>query len=555
MLMTRLRQGLQLPPTGWTLAGLLAFYVLSGLFGHDPWRGEDAVHLAAASDMLRNGHWLAPELAGHAFDEPPLYYWSAALLGQLFGGWLLPVHDAMRLASGLWLALALTGLYYAGRELHGQNYAAATPLLLASSIGLIVHAHQAQPLLIALASLCGAIGALAAFWRKPWLGALLYGLSLAASLLGTGLAPSLAIIALAPFALLLYPQHARRNLPPLFAALALALALFLPWPMLLAWLQPERFSAWSTGELLLLGANEHPLRSLGVYLAMLSWSAWPSLPIAAWALWKRRRQLAEPAQVLPLAAFAFTLFALCLCYRARELPAILLLPPLALLATPGALSLRRGAANAFDWFGKTTFTLFAAFVWLGWIAMVSGWPARLAHRVVVLEPGFVGTFHPFAFAIALAVTLWWLWLIATSPRSPYRSLAHWSAGLSTLWLLLAMLWLPWLDYGKSYRSVAASLESQLPQSDSGCVAELDLGDTQRASFAYFSELKLIPHRKPASAACRWLLVQTTPRVPEAPLAGWEKIWSGHRQGDRKELFLLYRRMTDEGDSNQGTVVK
>ena len=61
----------------------------------------------------------APDLAGRPFHEPPLYYWSAALSGKLFG-WLLPLHEAMRVASGLWVSLALMGLYYAGRELYGE---------------------------------------------------------------------------------------------------------------------------------------------------------------------------------------------------------------------------------------------------------------------------------------------------------------------------------------------------------------------------------------------------------------------------------------------------
>ena len=37
----RLRSGIRLPPAGWTLAAMLAFYVLAGLFGRDPWKGED----------------------------------------------------------------------------------------------------------------------------------------------------------------------------------------------------------------------------------------------------------------------------------------------------------------------------------------------------------------------------------------------------------------------------------------------------------------------------------------------------------------------------------
>ena len=62
----RFRRGMHLPPTGWALAAMLAFYVLAGLFGRDPWKGEDALHIGAAWQMLSHGHWLTPEIAGRA---------------------------------------------------------------------------------------------------------------------------------------------------------------------------------------------------------------------------------------------------------------------------------------------------------------------------------------------------------------------------------------------------------------------------------------------------------------------------------------------------------
>ena len=80
-----LRRGIRLPPSGWMLAAMLAFYVLAGLFGRDPWKGEDAIHIGTAWHMLHYGDWLSPDLAGRAFHEPPLYYWSAALTGKIQG--------------------------------------------------------------------------------------------------------------------------------------------------------------------------------------------------------------------------------------------------------------------------------------------------------------------------------------------------------------------------------------------------------------------------------------------------------------------------------------
>ena len=85
------------PPRGTVLIVFCAFYLLPGLIGHDPWKGDDATHFGVAYSMLDGGHWLLPHLAGEVWlDSPPLYHWTAAVLAKVFG-LLLPLHDAARL--------------------------------------------------------------------------------------------------------------------------------------------------------------------------------------------------------------------------------------------------------------------------------------------------------------------------------------------------------------------------------------------------------------------------------------------------------------------------
>ncbi len=535
-----IRRGIRLPPSGWTLAAMLAFYVLAGLFGRDPWKGEDAIHIGTAWHMLQHGQWLAPELAGRAFHEPPLYYWSGALGGLLFG-WLLPAHEAIRLASGLWITLTLLGLYYAGRELYGPDSAAASPLLLAGSLGLLVHAHDAQPMLIALAAYAAALGALSALGRKPRLAAPLYGAALAGCLLGTGIAPTLPLLLIAPAALWL-AEDRRQAGRTLALGLGLAMLLALPWPLLLLAVEPARFHAWLATELAPF-ATPFSLSGLGRFSAMLPWFAFPAMPLAAWTLWTRRREIGRPAILLPLAFLLLTLLLLAWTYRPREIPALLLLPPLALLATPGALALRRGAANAFDWFAMSTFSLFTAVVWVCWSAMALGWPERLARRIVTLRPGFVGHFDLLALLVGLLVTAWWAWLILTAPRSPYRSLTHWTLGFTMLWLLATTLVTPWFDYGNSYRPVAEAIARALPENRS-CVAERGLSDTQRASLAYFANIEPLAENTPAGKACDWLITVGDGRrqaQTQPPGAEWQKVWEGSRPGIRRDKFRLFRR--------------
>lgn len=533
-----IRRGIRLPPSGWMLAGMLAFYVLAGLFGRDPWKGEDAVHIGVVWHMLHHADWLSPDLVGRAFHEPPLYYWSAALTGKVFG-WLLPLHEAIRLASGIWVTLALMGLYYAARELYGEESAAASPLLLAGCAGLLLHAHDAQPMLIALAAYGGALGALAAIGRKPRLTGIFYGLAVAGCLLGTGIAPTLPLLAIAPVAWWLSPDRPKA-LHTLLIGLAIATVLILPWPLLLLSLEPARFHGWLATELAPL-KTPFTITGLGRFMGMAPWFAFPAMPLAAWTLWTRRHNLATANLLLPLAFLVVTLLMLAWAFRPREIPSLLLLPAFALLATPGSLALRRGAASAFDWFAMTTFSLFALIVWFGWSAGVLGWPAKLAERALVLRPGFVGQFNILAASIALVATVWWLWLIVTAPRSPYRSLTHWTLGFTTLWLLANCLLLPWFDYGKTYRPVAQAIAQTLP-ANHGCLAERNLSDTQLASLAYFVGIEPVAESSPAARDCDWLLVVgNTRRALAAPSGEWSKVWEGSRPGDRKEKFRLYRR--------------
>ncbi|MCL2021847.1 MAG: glycosyltransferase family 39 protein [Betaproteobacteria bacterium] len=534
-----LPHSLKLPPAGWTLAGLLAFYVFAGLFGHDPWSGDDVIHLAVARDFVESGYGFHLSLAGQPFFAPPLYYWSAAL-SEAISGWLLPTHDALRLASGLWVALTLMALYYASREIYGREAAAATPLLMTGSFGLIVYAHETQPLLVVLTALSFWLLAFALLPRKPRPAVMLLCLAFFLATLGGGLAGLLLLVFLF-FAVFAFFRTARQEAGRLFLALAVSLVVLVVPSWLLYLAAPDWLLGWMAREWALLSGEWRYGRDLLVLLDVFLLFAWPLWPLAGWALWRNRQRLRQPEIMLPLAVFVVLFLLLPACFLVYRGTAILLLPPLALLATPGVLTLRRGAANAFDWFSGTVFTVFAILLWTGWSAMIFGYPAKLAERAVILKPGFVGNFDLWFFVLAVIATLWWLWLLLAMPRSPYRCLVRWSAGFAIGWLLAVSLWLPWVDYGKSYRSVATSLAAAIPEEYRGCIAERQLGQAQIASFAYFEGMRFLPlHGE--GRHCQWLLTGGRPQT-EWTLPGevWQQVWEGNRPGDRRERLRLYRR--------------
>ncbi|HMW17492.1 MAG TPA: glycosyltransferase family 39 protein [Accumulibacter sp.] len=534
-------KGLSLPPSGWALALLLAVYIFTGLTGHDPWKNDDAITIGIVHQMLGSGNWLQFNLAGRVYPDAPLYYWLAAGLSRLFH-WLLPVHDAVRLASGVFTLLALTFILLAARELHGREQAPAAPLLLAGSIGFLFHAHEAQPMLAALTAHCGAYWALAKLDRDPRSGAVCFGAALGLGYLANGLAPMVLLLPVAAVAVWQSSDraHASRHL---LGSLLIAGLLGGLWSITLALSSREYLSAYWQSELNQLTAYPQPLLSLQRLLSMLPWYAWPALPLAGWTLWARRRQLAGPALRLPILSILIALLVVGLWLGSRSALALLLLPPLVLLAVPAIASLRRGAANAFDWFGMITFSVFALLGWLGWTAMIFGWPEHLTRQLLRLEPGFSTEFNWPATVAALSGTLAWVWLIATSPRSPMRGIMHWMSGLTLFWLLMATLWMPWWNYGKTYRAPALALSEVLPKSRD-CIAEIDLSEAMLASLDYFSAIQTVPLRSNSGKNCDWLLTYGPAREHElVATVNWRKVWEGGRPVDRKdgEKLRLYRR--------------
>ncbi|MDR2450474.1 MAG: glycosyltransferase family 39 protein [Candidatus Accumulibacter sp.] len=532
-------RGISLPPDGWVLTALLVVYIFVGLIGHDPWKHDDAISIGIAHDIIANGNWLILQPAGRHYPDAPLYHWLAAGFGKLFS-WLMPFHDAARMVSGVFTLLSLEFTLLAARELHGRENAAAAPLILAGSIGFLFHAHEAQPMLVALTAHAAAYWALALLPRQPGRAVTVFAAAFATAFLSSGLLP---VITLLPaMAVTVWKTENRsRCLGRLFVGIAAAAVPCGAWLLAVFAASPEYLASFFRTEWSVLTRPVHPASNLLRYVSLLLWYAWPALPLAGWTLWSKRRGLKMRAIAIPAFSFFAVLVLLALLASLRSATALLLLPPLVLLAAAGIGNLRRGAANAFDWFGMVTFTFFAALAWIGWSALVFGWPERLARQAVRLEPGFVGVFSAPAFLFALACTGVWFWMIVTSPRSPMRGVTHWMAGLTLFWLLIVSFWMPWIDYGKTFRGVSASLQKALP-AKTNCIAGAGLPLSFLATLDYFAGIRTVSQKSERAAACSWLLVQGAPRADLAR-AGWREVWTGNRPTDRRagEKFHLYRR--------------
>ena len=533
---------LTLPPSPAALALIALAFVMPGLAGHDPWKSHDAIGIGIVHDMLRSGDMLVPRAGGWTLlADPPLYHWLSLAFGSALQ-WLLEFHSAARLASGFFVFAAFALIYRAGRNWIGgadpRVTAVAAFLLLLGSVGLMVHAHEAVPELATLAAACGAFAALRHAPQRPYAAGTGFGIAVGVALLSSSWVHGAALLAAVALAHAVCPTWRTRSaFPFLGIAFVVSVVLGLSWPLALYLRSPQLFAEWWSLAAEPQGAMAANLR---YFLGAGSWFGWPAWPLALWALWSLRRHLLQPRLFVPAAALVLMLLGLVRWAPAQSIALLPLLAPLALLGAQGVPALRRGATAALDWFGLICFAFFAGLVWLGYVAMLTGVPPRVANNFAKSAPGFAAEFNVVYFAVAVALTLAWLALMFRTPMSPLRSLARWAAGIVLLWGTFAMLWMPWIDYQKSYRSVALQLRSKMPVA-SACLAQRGLGIPQAAALDYHADIRPRAFNVVKPTACPLLLVQGSPQHEfDGPGLGWTKLADVGRPGDKSERYRLYR---------------
>ncbi len=539
---------LTLPPPAALLALIAAAFLLPGLASHDLWKTQDAIGLGIVHGMAETGNLVVPAVAGTPWLlDQPLYHWVALAFGKTFGS-LLEFHRAARLASGAFVAFAFACIYFAARgwtrgdELQRRLTASAAMLLLLGCVGLLVHSHEALPELAALASISLALAALPHAERRPAAAGAAFGAGLGFAFLSAMWTSPAALGAAVLVAHLACPEWRTRRAAAFFAvALAALLAVSLPWPLVLAQRSAPAFLQWWAANWQPQGAT---LANLRHFFATASWFCWPAWPLALWAAWSLRRQWREPRFLVPALASLFMLVLYGAWGPTQDETLIALLAPLSLLGAQGMFTLRRGAMAALDWFGAITFFVFTALVWVGWSAMLTGIPGPLARNFGRMAPGFVAELRPFAVMAALLLAAAWLYLMFFTRGSPMRSIARWALGIVLLWGTFAMLWMPWVDYQRTYRSVAQALHARVPP-DARCIALRYVGVSQAAALDYHGGIRGQPYDVMNPAACPLVLVQGTPAheldAPARVGSGrWVKLADVGRPGDRTERYRLYR---------------
>ena len=528
---------------------LCGLWILLGLFGHDPWKPDDALSFGIAYDMLTRGDWVVPQLAGMPVPErAPLFYVIAAACAKVFGG-VLSLHEAARLAVAICLALTLWLLALTGRELYGRAFRWLPVLLFIGCVGLWDRGHALSPELGLLVADTLALYALALALRRPALGGMWLGVAAGLAFLLRGpLGPAL----IAAIALLLGffgPWRSRYHLATLGLAAIVALPLLVAWPLALYLRSPDLFAQWQEAQSLsrFIGLTaDSPQAERLFYLKNLLWFAWPALPLALWTLWLRGRGynggLATAGIELPAVAFLVMLVVLSAAAEPRANLALPMLLPLALLGAAEVDTMKRGHSGALDWFGILTFGLLAILLWGLWAeSMRLGLPEPVARMFRDTQPGFQPPWHWFPVIVSAFLTLLWLVLVRPARRSNRRAVLNWAAGTVLVWGLSATIWLPYIDSRRSYRPVAEALATHLPAGT--CLASRNLGEPQRALLEYFGGIVTVREELQPAHGCGALLLQVGRDESDLPPdSAWERLWEGARRGDDTERFILFGRV-------------
>jgi 4-amino-4-deoxy-L-arabinose transferase-like glycosyltransferase len=549
----------------WGLIALCLLYILPGLLGRDPWKNIDAANFGIEWTMAHGNanDWLWPHVGNLAMpDEGPLAYWIAAICIRLFGG-LLGDPLAANLASigffvigslSVWYTTYLLGrraeaqplrLAFGGQpepKDYGRTLADGALLIYLGCLGLLVPIHAATPKALQVSLVAFALYTVVRLFDAPTRkAAVVFGLALGALILTRGWVVPIALWV----GILIFAIAVKSNVLRLITiSLPTAIAVVAAWMLAIQAVQPfnstpfEAWLIWNMDQF-----NVPNWESIKYLFKYGIWFAWPAWPFAGWAVYAWRKQIKTLHIALPLVFFC-VLIVLCLLNLNSEVGILLpLLPPLAVLASFGLPTMKRGAINAVDWFSVIILTLLAAVVWLYWVSLQTGWPLP-AQKVLKLLPGFKPEFQILPFVAAACGTIGWFflvhWRISRRPSVLWRAVVLSTGGGILCWLLAMTIWLPSWNYAKSYANVAAAIEKAMP-ADHPCV-DSDASADQLASFAYFGHINFSQF---APANCQYLLLQenghrsTSERVHNAE-DEWQLIWEGGRPQDREEHFRLFK---------------
>lgn len=541
----------------WALLLLSVAYILAGFIGREPWKSADMAAFGQMRELaLGQSSWLSPDFLGQLPESSALLpYWLGAGFMQI-NSWLgtpLPVDVAARVPFALLLALTLAstwyGVYYLARlpqaqpvpfafggEAEPVSYARSLAdgslLALLAMLGLAQLSHETTPALAQLSFSALLFYAVAASSLRVWAPAI----ALALASLGLALSGASAF-GLALCLAAAWVRGMQGDAKALMWASAVASC------GLLAAALAGSLGQWHAH----IGSLPTSARDWFALGKLWVWFTWPAWPLALVALWRWRRwwrslHIALPAAVLSVMVVATIV------RPGADRTLLLAMPAFACLAAMALPTLHRSVSALVDWFTILFFAGCGAVIWVIYLSMHLNVPAKPAANVRRLLPGFEPSFSGVALAAALVATIGWIavivWRTGRHRSALWKSLVIPASGAVTCWILLTTLWMPILDYARSYAPMIARV--QLHIGKASCVHGQALSQAQATALQFHGRYVVIPlfADQPPLQRCDWMIVDAERlRLAKFVLPeGWLQTHSVRRRSSTDaETLLIYKR--------------
>ena len=528
----------------WALMLLCAAYLLPGQFWREPWKNADITAFGYMSSLADGrSPWTAPALAGLPGDGALLPYWLGALSIKALP--FIDAANAARVPFALLLAATLALIWYStqhlarteaaqpvafafGGEASPLDYARALAdgavLATIGTLGLLQLGHETTPELVQLSGVALFMWVLAAAPSRPRVAAV--SAVVALTVVAASGAPTIALgLGASGFMICQFSRYP--------GALGLRPALFLG--MLAGALVAAAGHAWAWRAALHWNSPWQLLR-------LSAWFLWPTWLLAPWTLWRWRHHLTYRHIAVPSVGVAVALVA-SLSMGGSDRALMLAVPGLAVLAAFALPTLKRSAGSAIDWFSVFFFTALAIAIWVFYLGMMTGTPAKPAQRIAALLPGFEPHFSPGLLVLATLGTAAWLalvrWRTARVQHALWKSLVLPASGVALSWLLLLTLGLPVIDYARSYRPWVYLVAQHVP--NGVCVAA-QLPRSALAALENYSNWRIDAQGDVAKTSeCPYLLIDENRHALVSAPPGWTLVAHLHRPSERDESTAVFRK--------------
>ena len=524
---------------------MVLVWLAAGLFGRDPWKPDEAYTVGVVLHIAQTGQWVVPVLAGEPFmEKPPLFFVTAAAFSKVLRD-AMPLHEAARFATVFYVVLTVSFVYATARRSYGADAAWRALLILVGCIGYLQPAHLLVTDNSLVAGVAMAIYGLTMAPERPAVAGLLAGTGAGIAFLSKGLIGP-GFVGVTAALLSLAPQWRKAEYVRTLLIAGFALA---PWAIIWPWLlyreSPALFHDWlvlNNFGRYIGSARLGPETDHWMFVKVLPWFALPALPLAVWNLWdtwrSRARAWQSPGVLVPLVAACVIFAVLSSARNQRYLYGVPMLVPLALLASLAPPA--RWLALTVQRLGLALCVLGAAILWSGWLMLLNRSPAAIADRLLAQRPGFEPAIDPLVLFLAFVLTVAAAWTLRARIGSS-KWIVVWGTAVTLNWALFTTLWLPYLEYGNSYRALVSELAAHVPPGVN-CLANHNLGEPQRAMLEYFAGIVTYRDDTTRGKDCELVLVQVSRRrVFTLDANEWQPVWNGSRPGDRHERLWLFQR--------------